>query len=133
MLAGATLDAASRHEVAISPVRVNLVAGVLSWWLPADYNPVLRSSWLSPAEHDAGEKWTMSRSPSPAPPCTGSSQFLLERQRHVQDDVSMGLLVESYNLIIPSLGPLLLSKMIHLQGLRRGRRVRDEKGVQMGR
>lgn len=68
MLPGATLDATSRREVVISPVRVNLVACVLSWWLPADYNPVLRSSWLSPAEHDAGEKWTMSHCPPPPHP-----------------------------------------------------------------
>lgn len=66
MLSGAALDATSRCGVVISPVRVNLVACVLSWWLPADYNPVLRSSWLSPAEHDAGEKWTRSPLPHPA-------------------------------------------------------------------
>lgn len=48
-----------RHEAVISPVRVNLAASELSWWLPADYSLVLCSSWLSPAEHDAEEKWTM--------------------------------------------------------------------------
>lgn len=55
------LGAVPRHEAVISPVRVNLAAGELSRWLPADYSLVLCSSWLSPAEHDAGEKWTMDK------------------------------------------------------------------------
>lgn len=50
------LGALPRHEAVISPVRVNLAAGELSRWLPADYSLVLRSSWLSPAEHDGEEK-----------------------------------------------------------------------------
>lgn len=50
------LGALPRHEAVISPVRVNLASGELSRWLPADYSLVLRSSWLSPAEHDGEEK-----------------------------------------------------------------------------
>lgn len=50
--------AVPRHKAVISLVRVNLAAGELSRWLPADYSLALRSSWLSPAEHDADEKWT---------------------------------------------------------------------------
>lgn len=45
-----------RHEAVISPVRVNLAAGELSRWLPADYSLVSRSSWLSPRKkHGGGE------------------------------------------------------------------------------
>lgn len=56
--------AVPRHEAVISLVRVNLAAGELSRWLPADYSLALRSSWLSPAEHDADEKWTSTSPPS---------------------------------------------------------------------
>lgn len=63
VLLASPLDATAPYEVVISPVRVNLEACVLSWWLPADYSPVLCSSWRSPAEHDAGEKWTTSCPP----------------------------------------------------------------------
>lgn len=66
MLLASLSGAVPRHEAVISPVRVNLAAGELSRWLPADYSLVLRSSWLSPAEHDAGEKWTMTPSHRPA-------------------------------------------------------------------
>lgn len=59
MLLASLSGAVPRHEAVISPVRVNLAAGELSRWLPADYSLVLRSSWPSPAVHDAGEKWTM--------------------------------------------------------------------------
>lgn len=44
-----------RHEAVISPVRVNLAAGELSRWLPADYSLVSRSSWLSPRKKHGGE------------------------------------------------------------------------------
>lgn len=64
MLLASLSGAVPRHKAVISPVRVNLAAGELSRWLPADYSLVLRSSWPSPAEHDAGEKWTM----TPPPP-----------------------------------------------------------------
>lgn len=86
MFLASSLDATARHEVVISPVRVNLEACVLSWWLPADCSPILRSSWQSPAEHDAGEKWTMPNPPLRAPHCTGMSQFLLERQKTKQNN-----------------------------------------------
>ncbi len=64
MLLASLLGAVPRHEAVISPVRANLAAGELRRWLPADYSLVLRSSWPSPAEHDAGEKWTMTPTPS---------------------------------------------------------------------
>lgn len=64
MLLASLLGAMPRHEAVISPVRVNLAAGELSRWLPVDYSLVLCSSWLSPAEHDAGKKWTMDNSKS---------------------------------------------------------------------
>lgn len=44
------------HEAVISPVRVNLAAGELSRWLPADYSLVSRSSWLSPRKKHGGEE-----------------------------------------------------------------------------
>lgn len=59
MLLASLLGAMLRHEAVISPVTVNLQGGELSQWLPADYSLILRSSWLSPAEYVAGEKWTM--------------------------------------------------------------------------
>lgn len=45
-----------RDEAVISPVRVNLEAGELSQWLPADYSLVSRSSWLSPRKIHGGEE-----------------------------------------------------------------------------
>lgn len=63
MLLASPLGAVPRHEAVISPVKVNLAAGELSRWVPADYSLVLCSSWLSPAAHDAGGKWTTTPSP----------------------------------------------------------------------
>lgn len=39
-LLASPLDAMARREVVVSPVRVDLVACVLSWWVPADYSPL---------------------------------------------------------------------------------------------
>ena len=69
-----------RHRAVISPVRVNLAAGELSRWLPADYSLVLRSSWPSPAEHDAGEKWTTTPRPSTSTSTPSSSKSMLEKE-----------------------------------------------------
>lgn len=72
-LLASRLGAVPRHEAVISPVKVNLAAGELSRWLPADYSLVSRSSCLSPAELDAGETWTMTH-PTPSHPTSQSSK-----------------------------------------------------------